>query len=648
VKPFSTLLLAMILVAGCRQTTRPHLFPIVENNRVGFIDTSGQVVIKPVFRSAGEFSEGLAAERLNGTYGYIDETGKFVIQPQFDYAEPFSDGLAIVYKDGQPYFINKQGQKAFDFIFSSAEPFENGRAKVKTANDAFGFIDKHGKLLIDTIFLKINPFIQGMAVVNGINHRTYDDKKNGIKKNNEVGVIDTLGHFIIPYGKYEDIGDFENGYFKIEIPKQPWDTIEGNTRQTGFIDKTGKLVLAKDHKNSTWITGNMHDGLAKIYLYKYWVPEEKGTSSSINSYQGFINLKGEITINDTTYESVMDFSNNRAFIQNKSREFFIINTEGKRISNEIFSNIVGNGFNNGYAIVKKEGLYGMIDTNARFLIKPQFNGVDETGVQDGYFFYYGNERLYGIAKTDGRIVLKPVMDEFDRNGFQNGMIKCTINKKLTYINKSGIIVWQEKENKSKQLANLNTDCMTRGHFYAYSKPNEEDPGGFGGSNNFPVKISNTDKFPANTLSIVVRPNLKDTIYGGYNGITVFIANTSKRKLDFNASDSRLYMTVQAKNARGEWKDIEYLPSSFCGNSYHTLTLEPMYYWKFLTPVYEGDLKTTLRIQLTYIDPEDRSEHNREKKQLTLYSNEYEGRINPGQCWREPGYTPMGIMDPYNN
>jgi hypothetical protein len=124
VKPFSTLLLATALIAGCRQATRPHLFPIVENNRLGFIDTTGQVVIKPVFRTAGEFSEGLAAARVNGTYGYIDETGNFVIQPQFDYATPFSEELAIVYKDGQPYFINKQGQKAFEFNFLTAAPFE--------------------------------------------------------------------------------------------------------------------------------------------------------------------------------------------------------------------------------------------------------------------------------------------------------------------------------------------------------------------------------------------------------------------------------------------------------------------------------------------------------------------------------------------
>jgi hypothetical protein len=91
-----------------------------------------------------------------------------------------------------------------------------------------------------------------------------------------------------------------------------------------------------------------------------------------------------------------------------------------------------------------------------------------------------------------------------------------------------------------------------------------------------------------------------------------------------------------------------LPGSYCGNSYHTLTLEPNYYWKFVTPVYDGDVKTKLRIQLTYIDPADKSPYSRNRKEITLYSNEYDGSINPAQFWREQGYSAQGIMDPYND
>lgn len=639
------------------QTTGKHLFQIFENSKTGFIDLTGKVVINPTFLSAGEFSEGLASARTNGTYGYIDETGKFVIQPQFDYATPFSEGLAVVYKDGLPLFINKQGQKPFEINFAAIGQFENGRAKIQTSTRKMGFIDKTGKLIIDTIFARINPFINGFAVVAGINHHPYADSEKGIVKRYEIGVIDTLGQFIIPYGKYEEISDFENGYFNVKIPAEPWDTIDGYSAQTAFLDNNGKVILARDSKNNCWISGNIHCGLAKMNLYKYWLPEEEGTSfTSEKIYEGFINLKGEVVINDTNYLSVTDFSDNRAFVENKDRNYFIIDTQGKIISKEIFSRIVGGGFKNGIAFVKRDEKYGIIDTNANFIIKPQFEGIDETGIINGYFFFSdwnqdkssNYEKLYGIAKQDGSILLKPTMEDFSRNGFQNGLLTCLVNDKLTYINKEGEIIWQEPDKKLKELSNLNIDFMNRGYFYAYSKPNKKDIGGFGSSTNFPKKKSKTNNFPTKTLSVVVRNEMTDTFFNNCNGISVFIANTSKDKIDFNAQDSRLYMKVQALNSKGEWKDIEYLPSSWCGNSYHTLTLEPNHFWTFLTPIYEGDFKTKLRIELKYIDPADKSENRWEKKEITIYSNEYEGSINPGQFWRKNDYYPGSIMDPYND
>lgn len=640
------------------QTTDRHLFQIFENGKTGFINSTGQVVIKPTFLTAGEFSEGLASARINGTYGYIDETGKFVIQPQFDYATPFSEGLAVVYKDGQPFFINKQGQKSFQINFPAVGQFENGKAKVQTATKKFGFIDKQGKLIIDTVFARINSFVQGMAVVEGTNHYPYADSEAGIKKNYEMGVIDSLGQFIIPYGKYEKINDFENGYFRVEIPAESWDTIDGYSKQTGFIAKNGSLILAKDHKNSCWIDGNVNCGLAKMNLYKYWLPEEEeGTSyTTEKSYEGFINLNGEIVINDTTYESVKDFSDNRAFIENKDRNYFIIDTKGKIVSKDTFSTIVGEGFKNGIAFVEKDGKYGMIDTNALFLIKPQFEGIDEIGIINNYFFFSdwnqdknsNYDKLYGIAKKDGSVLLKPTMQEFNINGFQNGLLTCLVNNKFTYINNEGEIIWQASDNKIKQLTNLNIDFMNRGYFYAYSKPNKKDIGGFGSSENIPKNISSTNNFRPKTLSLSVRTEIRHTIFGDRNGITVSIANTSIKKIDFNAQDSRLYMKVQALNSKGEWKDIEYLPSSWCGNSYHILTLEPKHFWTFLTPIYEGDFKTKLRVELKYIDPTDKSENRWERKEITIYSNEYEGSINPGQFWRKQDYYPGGIMDPYND
>jgi hypothetical protein len=62
----------------------------------GFIDPTGQVVIKAHYNWAENFSEHLACVKKGFKKGYIDLKGNFVIEPQFEDAQSFSEGLAAV------------------------------------------------------------------------------------------------------------------------------------------------------------------------------------------------------------------------------------------------------------------------------------------------------------------------------------------------------------------------------------------------------------------------------------------------------------------------------------------------------------------------------------------------------------------------
>ena len=135
---------------------------------------------------------------------------------------------------------------------------------------------------------------------------------------------------------------------------------------------------------------------------------------------------------------------------------------------------------------------------------------------------------------------------------------------------------------------------------------------------------------------------------GIRTMTIFVANPTNDTINFNAQDRRLYMKMQALDKNGEWRYIEYLPSSWCGNSYHTTYLSPGRYWSFAAPVYQGSFETRLRVQLEVIvgnATHQMFEHN--KNTRLVYSNEFTGSVNPGQFWRKEGYKPMGIRDPYD-
>lgn len=81
-------------------------------SKYGYMDVTGKSVIKPQYKSAGDFSEGLAAVQIGSKYGYINASGVLIIKAQYDSAEDFSEGFALVkIKDAFSY-IDKTGKTA--------------------------------------------------------------------------------------------------------------------------------------------------------------------------------------------------------------------------------------------------------------------------------------------------------------------------------------------------------------------------------------------------------------------------------------------------------------------------------------------------------------------------------------------------------
>ena len=60
------------------------LYKIRVNDKNGFIDKIGKVVIEPKYPDAESFSEGLARV-LKDKFGFIDKTGKVVIEPNVSF-----------------------------------------------------------------------------------------------------------------------------------------------------------------------------------------------------------------------------------------------------------------------------------------------------------------------------------------------------------------------------------------------------------------------------------------------------------------------------------------------------------------------------------------------------------------------------------
>jgi len=614
------LLMLLYIITACNRSKQPALFIISDNGKYGYINQKGEVVIPAAYAGAGDFSEGLAAVRKDGLYGYINTSGEYVIPPKYEYALAFNEGMAKVYDHGTITYINTKGETLFQHNYNEQEPFEDGLLLIKTASKKMGMLNRRGKLVVDTAYSEISPFYYGFAIVESLRDEY---------GSSTVGMIDTTGKMVIPYGKYNYIIAPSGGYFKAGY-------IEDSIPMMAYLDPQLQVKLHIKDKIRE-LLGDINEGLIVFTAQRKGRIGPFGDMVS-DTYERYMDMTGRIVINDTTFDYAKPFANNRAFVR-VGRVYFMINKKGQKVSAQSFERIENDMFSDGLAAVAisnsngpfSDTRWGVIDTNANFVAKPVFYGIRDLNLTPGYFFFEGREIVplaeyqdapMGLATTSGRIIIPAVMQSYNPAGFVNGLLACKIKNRPAYVDTSGKLIWQAPVQTS--LPDLNVDMAQMAWYQVDALPSPDNPFSqrIRGDENYPKKISVADPFPKDSLSLTVT-SIRDTLNARYNGYRVFLANHTGKQIDIAVIDNHLYMTMQALTEKNEWRDIEFMMRAWCGNSYYDIKLGAHQYWQLVCPTYKGAFKTRLRLKLEYGS-------GKKENASVIYSNEFEGSINPGQ------------------
>ncbi len=212
-------------------------------------------------------------------------------------------------------------------------------------------------------------------------------------------------------------------------------------------------------------------------------------------------------------------------------------------------------------------------------------------------------------------------------------------KSITPLNNDeyAVLIEQLSNNKTVEKDSLNIQFQLIGFLEAFSNStNAEKPNGEYRSENYPKIIDKA--FPKEKLTLFLSEKEYTTFAEEYFGQKLYLVNSTNSKIDFFAQDSRLDIQIEALDKNGNWKAITYLPSSSCGNSYHTITLDENEYWEFSIPVFKGEFKTKIRYSLNL------------EEDLHLKSNKIDAFINLEQLDENnrQDYYPTNIMDPSQN
>lgn len=136
------------------------LAAVVDGDGWAYIDKTGRTVVRPLVVDNGPdyFREGVARFRRDERVGFFNTRGAVVIKPAYAYAMPFSEGLAAVcegciemlqgehraIKGGKWGFIDRRGVLVVPLQFLEAGSFKNGRAMV-LAVTGWRYIGKDGR-----------------------------------------------------------------------------------------------------------------------------------------------------------------------------------------------------------------------------------------------------------------------------------------------------------------------------------------------------------------------------------------------------------------------------------------------------------------------------------------------------------------------
>ena len=342
------------------------LFVVIVNDKRGYIDVNGRIVIKPQFEGANPFSEGLAvvATSENGyAEGYIDSTGAEIIKPQFDKATDFSEGRALVgfdqskkemrrenktYVTGSSHpsyiwgYIDRTGKYVAAPIYPHALGFSEGLAAVQLSDGQWGYIDKAGSLVIKPQFQSASSFSEGLSCV-------MFDKK--------YGFIDRTGKMVIP-PQFTGPGVFAEGLAPVRVGGKVLDPGFGMVigplgGRYVYIDKAGKEVITLGDNVEN--TNPFSEGLAAVEIKGYW---------------GFIDKKGKIVI-EPRFGGQPSFSEGLACV-----------------------------------IIRDGGGIGFIDKTGAIALKPTFALAEN--FRDGLAFVYDSldvsSSKYGYIDKAGKII----------------------------------------------------------------------------------------------------------------------------------------------------------------------------------------------------------------------------------------------------
>ena len=320
------------------------LYPVVKEQKYGFINPQGELLVEPIYDFVGGFSEDRCiVEKLpadeDSFQEYIDSSGQEVISPT-----------------RLQGYINSSGQEIIALkhtLFCSS--FSEGLAQYADPIEQLGFIDQWGEFKINPQFNIEYEGKASMGFSEGVAAVATDSGWKYINKEGEE----------LFKNRFETAKRFQDGYALVSQLQKASQTESYLIKDFFFIDKEGQR-LETIPCNIDGSTQGFRNGLCEVSL-----PAAGGKSE--DNRIGFINTDGNLAFEERFWNS-SSFHQGLCSVKKRGGKFGVINTKGEWVIEPLYEEI--GLFNYGIAPFRQNQKWGLLNQRGEVILSPQFSFIN--------------------------------------------------------------------------------------------------------------------------------------------------------------------------------------------------------------------------------------------------------------------------------
>ncbi|MDR1890096.1 MAG: WG repeat-containing protein [Zoogloeaceae bacterium] len=387
-------------------------FTIMQGDQSGFLSDGGKFLVQPRFRKVRRSTEGLFAAILgdDNLWGFINDKGETVIAAQFDEVSFFENGIARARVKGKWGYIDKQGKWLIAPRFFKVNRFDGtglaAAAIESNAWDLWGVIDSSGEWVIEPRFGEVGRFSKS----NGMARASVWSGKNMWSGRWLYGFIDRKGEWVKNMKWHYSLSDFnacnlaiaaDLDYNRIEFLDAKGNTVhrrnfsdlefddycvawaKNNPEKyaTGTVDPKILALLKKDYKFS-----NIYEDIGVALFFN-----KAGSKGFFDHSDGFVDLNGNIVLEPKYRIESNTFKFDSKYFWLYPPDYTNSSKDGNRAGMVVFNKeemtvipLYDTHFyfyDNGFAVVKKNDKYGVINSKGETIIPPRFDDISYHSVK---------------------------------------------------------------------------------------------------------------------------------------------------------------------------------------------------------------------------------------------------------------------------